>query len=62
MGGLEVHEYQLFTVFSEGSHLVGVHADPVHTCKEVSANAGRNEVKGHHLRIHIIVSASRKRR
>ena len=24
MGGLEVHEHQLFTVFSEGSHLVGV--------------------------------------
>ena len=34
MGGLEVHEHQLFTVFSEGSHPVGVHADPVHTCKK----------------------------
>ena len=38
MGGLEVHEHQLFTVFSEGRHPVGVHADPVHTCQEVSGD------------------------
>ena len=37
MGGLEVHEHQLFIVFSEGSHPVGVHADPVHTYQEVWA-------------------------
>ena len=37
MGGLEVHEHQLFPVFSDGSHPVGVHADPVHTCKKFQA-------------------------
>ena len=84
MGGLEVHEHQLFPVFSDGIHPVGVHADPVHTCKkframvigsksremmyddplhtckEVSANGGRIEVEGHHVRLRIMVSKSRK--
>ena len=45
MGSLEVHEHQLFTVFSEGSHLVGVHADAVHTCQEVSGNGDRIDVE-----------------
>ena len=86
MGGLEVHEHQLFPVFFDDSHPVGVHADPVytckkfwvllirsksremmygdrlHTCKEVSANGDRIEVEGHHVRLHIIVSQSRKTR
>ena len=46
MGGLEVHENQLFPVFSDGSHLVGVHADPIHTCQEVSGDSERIEVEG----------------
>ena len=86
MGGLEVHEHQLFTVFSEGNHPVGVQptqyipakkframvigsmsmemmsGDPLHTCKEVSANGDRIEVEGHHARLHIMVSRSRKTR
>ena len=84
MGGLEVHEHQLFTIFFEGSHPVGVHADrtcekfqamvigsksremmygdPLHTCKEVSANGDRIEVEGHHVRLRIMVSQSRKTR
>ena len=37
MGGLEVHEHQLFPVFSDGGHPVGVHADPIHTCKKFRA-------------------------
>ena len=37
MGGLEVHEHQFFPVFSDGSHQVGIHADPVHTCKKFKA-------------------------
>ena len=85
-GGLEVHEHQIFTVFSEGSHPVGVHptqyipakkfpamviglksremmyGDPLHTCKEVSANGDRIEVEGHHVRIRIMVRQSRKTR
>ena len=84
MGGLQVHEHQLFTVFSEGNQPVGVHADlvhtckkframvirsksremmygdPLHTCKEVSANGDRIEVEGHHARHRIMVSQSRK--
>ena len=70
MGGLEVHEHQLFTVFSEGSHLVGVHAmsremmygDTLHTCKEVSANGDQIQVEGHHARLRIMVSQSHKTR
>ena len=86
MGGLEVHEHQLFPVFSDGSHPVGVHANPVrtckkframvirsksremmygdllHTCKEVSANGGRIELKDHHVRLCIMVRKSRKTR
>ena len=86
MGGLEVHEHQLFPIFCDGNHPVGVHADPVHTCKkframvigskwremmygdplhtckEVSANGDRIEVEGHHVRIRIMVSQSRKTR
>ena len=50
MGGLEVHEHQLFTVFSEGSHPVGVHADPLHTCQEVSGDGDRIEVEGNDVR------------
>ena len=50
MGGLEVHEHQLFTIFSEGSHLVGVHADPVHTCQEVSGDAAPIDVEGNDVR------------
>ena len=50
MGGLEVHEHQLFTVFSEGSHLVGVHADLVHTYEEVSGDGDRIEVEGNDVR------------
>ena len=46
MGGLEVHEHQLFTVFSKGSHPAGVHADPVHTCQEVSGDGDRIDVEG----------------
>ena len=48
MGGMEVYENQLFTVFpfSEGSHPVGVHADPVHTCQEVSGDGDRIKVEG----------------
>ena len=46
MGGLEVHEHQLFTVFSKGSHLVGVHDDPVHTCQEVLGDGDWIEVEG----------------
>ena len=46
MGGLEVHEHQLFIVFSKGSHLVGVHADPVHTCQEVFSDGDRIEDAG----------------
>ena len=46
MGGLEVHERQLFTVLSEGSHPVRVHVDPVHTCQEVSDDGDWIEVLG----------------
>jgi hypothetical protein len=37
-----------------------MYGDPVHTCKEVSANGGRNKVKGHHVRLCIMLSASHK--
>ena len=50
MGGLEVHEHQLFTVLSDGSHLVGVHADPVHNCQEVLGGGDRIEVEGNDVR------------
>ena len=50
MGGLEVHEHQLFTVFSDGSHLVEVHADLVHTCQEVSGDGDRIKVEGNDVR------------
>ena len=50
MGGLEVHEDQHFTVFSKGSHPVGVLADPVHTCQEVSGDGDRIDVKGNDVR------------
>ena len=49
MGGLEVHEHQVFPVF-DGSHPVGVHADPVHTCQEVLSDGDRIEVKGNDVR------------
>jgi hypothetical protein len=50
MGGVEVHEHQLFPVLSDGSHPVGVHADRVHTFQEVSGDGGRIKVKGHDVR------------
>ena len=52
MGGLEVHEHQLFTIFpfSKASHPVGVHADPVHTCQEVLGNGEQIEVEGNDVR------------
>ena len=50
MGGLEVHEHQLFTVFSEGGHPVGVHADPVHTYQEVLGDGDRIDVEGNDVR------------
>ena len=50
MGGLEVHENQLFTVFSVCSHPVGVHADPIHTCQEVLGDGDRIEVEGNDVR------------
>ena len=46
MGGVEVQEHQLFPVFSDGSHPVRVHADPVHTCQEVSGDGDQIEVEG----------------
>ena len=46
MGGVEVHEHQLFLVLSDGSHLVGAHADPVYTCQEVSGDGDRIKVEG----------------
>ena len=39
-----------------------MYGDPLHTCKEVSANGDRIEVEGHHARLHIMVSQSRKTR
>ena len=50
MGDPEVHEHQLFTVFSEGSHPVGVHADPVHTFQEVPGDGERIDVEGNDVR------------
>ena len=50
MGGLEVHEHQLFPVFSDGSHLVGVFAILVHTCQEVSGDGDRIKVEGNDVR------------
>ena len=55
MVGLEVHEHQLFTVFSEGSHPVGVHADPVHTVNVVEDDGDRIAVKGVDARNPMIV-------
>ena len=52
MGGLEVHEHQLFTAFSEGNHPVGFHVDPGHTCQEVSGNGDRIDVEGNDVRRH----------
>jgi hypothetical protein len=31
IGGVDVHEHPFVPVFSDGSHPVGVHADPAHT-------------------------------
>ena len=39
-----------------------MYGDPLHTCKEVSANGDRIEVEGHHVRLRIMVSQSRKTR
>ena len=50
MDGLEVHEHQLFTVLSEGSHPVGVHVNPVHTCQEVSSDGDRIKVEQNDVR------------
>ena len=46
MGGVEVHENQLFPVLSDGSHPVGARADLVHTCKEVLGDGDWIEVEG----------------
>ena len=86
MGGLEVHEHQLFTYsltaaiqweFMPTQYIpakkfwamvIGsmsremMYGDPLHTCKEVSANGDRIEVEGHHARLRIMVSQSRKTR
>ena len=50
MGGLEVHKNQLFPIFSDGSHPVGVHADPIHTCQEVAGDGDRIDVEGNDVR------------
>ena len=50
MGGLEVYEHQLSPIFSDGSHPVGVHADPVHTCQEVLGDGDQIEVEGNDVR------------
>ena len=50
MGGVEVHEHQLFPVFSDDIHSVGVNADPVHTCQEVWGDGDRIEVEGSDVR------------
>ena len=50
MGGLEVHEHQLFLVLSVGSHPVGAHADPVHACQEVLGDGDRIDVEGNDVR------------
>ena len=86
MGGLEVHEHQLFrscltaaiqwefmptqyipakkfqamVIGSKSREMM--YGDPVHTCQEVSANGDRIEVEGHHARLCIMVSQSRKTR
>ena len=39
-----------------------MYGDTLHTCKEVSANGDRIEVEGHHARLRIMVSQSRKTR
>ena len=39
-----------------------MYGNPLHTCKEVSANGDRIEVEGHHARLLIMVSRSRKTR
>ena len=86
MGGLEVHEHQLFTssltaaIQWEFMPTQYIHAkkfwamvigsksremmygDPLHTCKEVSANGDQIEVEGHHVRLRIMVRKSRKTR
>ena len=50
MGGLEVHEHELFPVFSNGSHPMGVHADPVHTYQEVLGDGDWIEVEANDVR------------
>ena len=37
-----------------------MYGDPLHTCKEVSANGDWIEVEGHHVHLCIMVSQSRK--
>ena len=56
MGGLEVHEHQPFTVFSEGSHPVGVHADPVHTINVVEGDKDWITVEGVDARYPMIIT------
>ena len=50
MGGVEVHEHQLFPVLFDGNHPVGAHADPVHTCQEVLGDGDWIEVEGNDVR------------
>ena len=39
-----------------------MYGDPLHTCKEVTANGDRIEVEGHHVSLRIMVSKSCKTR
>ena len=39
-----------------------MYSDTLHTCKQVSANGDRIEVEGHHARLRIMASESRKTR
>jgi hypothetical protein len=50
MGGVEVHEHPLGLVFSDDGHLVGVHADLVHTFQEVSGDGDQIKDEGHDVR------------
>ena len=50
MGGVEVHEHQLVSVLSDGSHPVGAHADLVYTCQEVSGDGDQIDVEGNDVR------------
>ena len=46
MGGVEVHEHQLFLILSDGSHPVGAHDKPLHTYQEVLGDGDWIKVEG----------------